>query len=82
MPPSKAQQDYKAMEEVEDDRMTMHMAMTCHNRCINYYMTNMAIGPEKTCMENCLWKLFQVSTISTINYQQFTQFVAKGGKAY
>lgn len=80
MPSVAYTEEFKTLTEIQDDRMAHHHNLICHDRCTNSYYAGKQIGPEQTCMENCVWKSLQTNLITNFTYTSFTKHVASGGK--
>ncbi|CUG94295.1 mitochondrial translocase, putative [Bodo saltans] len=85
MPPrfSKAwNEEFDVMKQMQDDRMTMHNNIVCHERCVkNGYITNNHLLGEKTCMVNCLGKLLQTAIVTNLHFQKFEEEQARLAKS-
>ncbi|CCW66061.1 unnamed protein product [Phytomonas sp. Hart1] len=65
------------LKNVQEDRMSFHASLACHERCVGNYWLNKFYWKEKSCMQNCLEKINQATIITNLNYERFQQIQNK-----
>ena len=66
-------EEFELMKEMQEDRMHMFAAQTCHSRCVSHYMTNTPILNEGSCLRNCIDKHSQIGVITNLNFNKFEE---------
>lgn len=64
-------QEFDFLKEMQEDRMTMKIAMTCFDRCSQQFWINNFLPFEKSCLDNCFSKQMQATPIMNNVYSQF-----------
>eukprot|EP00796_Vickermania_ingenoplastis_P007408 gene7408-5217_t len=66
-------EEFDMLKQIQETRMAFRDATVCHDRCIKHFWVNKFYLRDKTCMQNCLEQMNQVTVITNIAQAQFEE---------